>query len=55
MLYALTKTTRATIEYLRGPVVGLRDEVQEDLDDVTQELAGVLVRLLEVLAPREQS
>ena len=38
---------------LGGSVVGLGDEVEEDLDDVAQELAGVLVPLLEVGAHRE--
>ena len=34
-------------------VVGVGDEVQEDLDDVTQKLASVLVALLEVLTNGE--
>ncbi len=41
------------VDDLAVAVVGIGDEVQEDLDDVTQKLASVLIPLLEVLTDGE--
>lgn len=38
----------------RVPVVCLGDEIQENFDDVAQELTGVLISFIEILAHRKQ-